>query len=560
MNEHVDQLVSLFLLDPTAMTEDQCAELSRWITSDAQHARQFVRDSLLHRSIHDTLVRSDIARNTIVQGGVGASELTMEPLFDKNTWKSLAEHELEAEPIEPEVSEPEPSQQTVRPMKRRKTHKSSLFTIILSAAAVLFICIYVRFTSTTSMGVATIVDNYNANMCNSRGQLHAGDRLFNGGDPYRLTKGIVEIEFDQGARVVIEAPAEISLRSSGQMTLNSGQLYARVSEMARGFIVDTPISHIVDLGTEFGVKVASGESDVHMIKGRASLIPDAQGYGAKGLDLVSGQAKRVDSSGHARDLPLEKTAFARTISSQNNFVWRGEDVSLADIVGGAGAFGSGLRPAYLNPADSQLRLITGDKKEGGERLSQVVYRSVLDNPLVDGLFVPNGQDGPVTVTSAGHVFAQFPATTGKYWYGVINWGPVWQRQIILDDVLYGTDERPALLMHSNVGITFDLDAIRRSCPGLSITEFTTVYGISDAYGKKDLLPNADFWILVDGELKFSKRDLTIEQIGSIRIPLSNSDRFLTLASTEGAKNDLSDNKSPIFNDWCVWGNPVLKVE
>ena len=90
------------------------------------------------------------------------------------------------------------------------------------------------------------------------GRIVAPERISGGKLPAgtsRLAEGVVELEFDGGARVSIEGPAEFAPRSGQRMELTRGRLVAYVPKQARGFTVDTPTAEVIDLGTEFGVEV-----------------------------------------------------------------------------------------------------------------------------------------------------------------------------------------------------------------------------------------------------------------------------------------------------------------
>src|SRR6185312_6463295 len=69
----------------------------------------------------------------------------------------------------------------------------------------------------------------------------------------RLKAGAVQIEFYDGARVILEGPASLKLVSSGEARLEYGKLSARVPEPAHGFKIDTADVTVTDLGTEFGL-------------------------------------------------------------------------------------------------------------------------------------------------------------------------------------------------------------------------------------------------------------------------------------------------------------------
>jgi len=83
-----------------------------------------------------------------------------------------------------------------------------------------------------------------------------------------LKSGQAEVTFGSGARVLLEGPAVFDVEQSNRGFLKRGRLAAEVPEPASGFVVNTPLMNVVDLGTQFGLKVKnSGESEVHVIHG-----------------------------------------------------------------------------------------------------------------------------------------------------------------------------------------------------------------------------------------------------------------------------------------------------
>jgi len=87
-----------------------------------------------------------------------------------------------------------------------------------------------------------------------------GDDLKAG--PRELKRGVVQITFARGAKVLIEGPAKFNLLDKGSVRLEGGRLSAKVPPHAVGFTVRTPQVDVVDLGTEFGVYVADDGSTV----------------------------------------------------------------------------------------------------------------------------------------------------------------------------------------------------------------------------------------------------------------------------------------------------------
>lgn len=104
--------------------------------------------------------------------------------------------------------------------------------------------------------------------------------------------GIAQIEFYQGARVVIEGPAELQLISSGEAICNRGRLSAHVPPQAKGFRIQTPKGTIVDLGTDFALDLSESNAEVHVFKGEVELHPGTQAM----RSLKQGQAMAFSST------------------------------------------------------------------------------------------------------------------------------------------------------------------------------------------------------------------------------------------------------------------------
>ena len=110
--------------------------------------------------------------------------------------------------------------------------------------------------------------------------LAAGTALTPG--PHSLASGLIALEFTNGARLLIEGPAEFDLISSDHVYFKSGNLSAEVPPPAQGFTISTPEMRVVDLGTRFGlslsptgkgiVRVEKGEVEVHRHQVQRNLL------------------------------------------------------------------------------------------------------------------------------------------------------------------------------------------------------------------------------------------------------------------------------------------------
>lgn len=128
--------------------------------------------------------------------------------------------------------------------------------------------------------------------------------------PFRIGSGIVQLEFYSGAIVVLEGPAEIELKSIGQIDLHSGKLRALVPPGARGFRVHSPTVDLVDMGTEFGMQVQDDrEVEVQVFTGKIELHERGADPTRAKLELLEGHGARIDRSGEVTPMPVNALAF-----------------------------------------------------------------------------------------------------------------------------------------------------------------------------------------------------------------------------------------------------------
>ncbi len=85
----------------------------------------------------------------------------------------------------------------------------------------------------------------------------------------RLVEGLATLKFDSGAKVIIEAPAEIELVDAMNCVLIHGTTVADIPDTAIGFRIKTPSVNVVDYGTRFAVNVdpATGATNTQVFEG-----------------------------------------------------------------------------------------------------------------------------------------------------------------------------------------------------------------------------------------------------------------------------------------------------
>ena len=106
----------------------------------------------------------------------------------------------------------------------------------------------------------------------------------------KLTSGIATIRFRSGAEMMLEAPAELSIKSPMLAKLDSGAAVMNVPESAIGFVLETPDGRVVDHGTSFAVNVGGQESKFEVIEGEISVHLDSTGESVR---LVDQQAASI---------------------------------------------------------------------------------------------------------------------------------------------------------------------------------------------------------------------------------------------------------------------------
>jgi len=383
---------------------------------------------------------------------------------------------------------------------------------------------------------------------------HPGEPLYGGS--YDLREGVARMDLDQGTSLVLEAPCQIGLQGVGEMTMRRGRLVAVVPLHARGFRVRTRTALITDLGTEFGVIAHSdGSTEAHVLKGRITVALDPSRSPRMGSRAVDeGQAVAVDAAGRMIQGGLAARADlfllpSPPVSQPSGPAGR---LNLADVVGGGNGRGAGT-------LDRGIDLATGQPFKGPattiRRTRRNEFRPAPRFRGVDGVFVPNGAWGPVVISSTGLTFAECPRTMGSYFGGPVNGGqffdiPSQQTYTArFHGVRLGTSAHPALTLHPNAGITFDLDQMRQDNADMQISRFTAVCGIPKDMPQAPFSP-ADVWVLLDGVVRLHLHyPLERHAEERVDVPIPARTRFLTLVATCSGRADYS---------WIFFGDPFLE--
>ena len=407
--------------------------------------------------------------------------------------------------------------------------------------------------------VATLTETLNAKWDDSTLPTTTGSELFAG--EMRLIKGYAQITFIDGAEVVLQAPARFKLETNEQMFLRSGRLTAAVPPGAEGFKLNTPNAMMIDLGTEFGVIVSeAGQSELHVFQGEVKLFSDRRTSGNRYKQTFhTGQAGVIDKNGQLSKKTYKATprSFVRNIPKKMPYGRPGERLDLSDVISGGSGFGTGDPNQSINPENGQTRPSFYSRSRSGVP-GRSGYVPVAGLDFIDGVFVPDGGDGPVVVSSDGHTFNNCPDTDRYFCWDILNGTFSFEGQYrqILDGKKYGTSEHPGISIHSNAGVTFDLDKIRASMPGSRIVAFSALCGL--ATNEYDAM--ADFWVLVDGQKRFSMTGARCQDRAKpVRIILTEQDKFLTIIVTDGGKtlDEIEKKAGANASDWGIFAEPIL---
>jgi hypothetical protein len=174
----------------------------------------------------------------------------------------------------------------------------------------------------------------------------AGD--MQAGKVLKLERGLAEIQFQCGARALLEGPATLELLSGKSAQLRRGKLTARAPGPAVGFEILTPEGKVIDLGTEFGMAVSdSGAADVYVVEGKVeAYATNANHAPIQATRLTQNEAAQIVGGTVARKA-YGGDRFARAIRPPPSVVPRTLrllfDRPIEGSIADAGGLGTGLK-------------------------------------------------------------------------------------------------------------------------------------------------------------------------------------------------------------------------
>ncbi|MCD4726894.1 MAG: NPCBM/NEW2 domain-containing protein, partial [Pirellulales bacterium] len=229
-------------------------------------------------------------------------------------------------------------------------------------------------------------------------------------------------------------------------------------------------------------------------------------------------------------------------------------LDLVDVVGGDGF--SGRRDRGIDSTNGRIiDALSARSVEGGPSTPMTgdgQYHRMAEMPFIDVVFIPDGGGDAVQVDSAGHVFDWFRDTANTTWQHIWAGGAFRDREYPtkFGGVDHASPGHGLVLLHANSAITFNLEAIRRANPGARLLRFRATAANTGVLAGVQFY--ADVWVLADGQRRFQRRLINNDQgVASVRIPIYDGDRFLTLAATDAGDG--------ISMDWIIFGDPRLEL-
>ncbi|EDM27709.1 hypothetical protein LNTAR_20923 [Lentisphaera araneosa HTCC2155] len=144
---------------------------------------------------------------------------------------------------------------------------------------------------------------------------------------YTLEQGIIQLNYQNGAQAIIEAPAHFSLDSDLLITCSQGKISAFVPPEAKNFTIRTAVADVVDLGTEFSVWVVENEFvETHVYKGlidvRLTATQEERSRELKAQEAVriifEKDERQVVQNISINDIDLKNDFFIRNLQEPDN--------------------------------------------------------------------------------------------------------------------------------------------------------------------------------------------------------------------------------------------------
>ncbi len=159
-------------------------------------------------------------------------------------------------------------------------------------------------------GVAILMGTVGASFGDSGLQPEASGGILPLGE-LQLESGIAEIEFYNGARVILEGPARFEIDSENSGILSEGRMRAKVPSQASGFHISTAQVEIVDQGAEFALRIGDDgqRTEVHCFEGTLTIYAADSSRDPKSQHHLLAQHALQFQNGAAKSIETDPMSF-----------------------------------------------------------------------------------------------------------------------------------------------------------------------------------------------------------------------------------------------------------
>lgn len=151
--------------------------------------------------------------------------------------------------------------------------------------------------------------------CRWKSRPRISEERFSSGT-FELLSGAAELRFDSGTNVVLESPCQFVINAPDSAQLLAGTVFVEVTEVSNGFLLETPESQIVDVGTQYAVTLDSTATEVHVFDGSVIWTPTTM-KSPVGDQISTGEARRYLRSHPSKPnhIPFGERQFVRRIEA-----------------------------------------------------------------------------------------------------------------------------------------------------------------------------------------------------------------------------------------------------
>ncbi|MBN2211106.1 MAG: FecR domain-containing protein [Sedimentisphaerales bacterium] len=196
-------------------------------------------------------------------------------------------------------------------------HMVKMAALIMFAMGIILLDRHIRQKANTNTtapeAIAILSSSVDVQWANDSMSVAEGEIIYPG--LLSLTKGYVHLSFNDGAHVVIQAPAIINLKTSKELYIEEGRIAVDIQDGKDFFVVRTPTAVVTDLGTEFGVHVdEDGITESCVFEGKVEVKNRTENTGSGGLEkrmLYAGQAVVVNTTGKIIERDYQSYQYVR---------------------------------------------------------------------------------------------------------------------------------------------------------------------------------------------------------------------------------------------------------